>query len=416
MTTRPVRFSSPLFALALAAVLGLLTALPRSARAFEPADPGCFSTAPTWNAAKGALVSGISRGPIAAVLNGVGETRTHVMISNGDWATHSTSRAPSIQKASVYIGVCPACVKVGEMPDPSRPLKAVELAQGSPGFSQINMGGAYAYWSTASQVWRQTSVPITPAELQDPTLCGNFCKARGTADWLWFDVPYTVANAAGGANATFYSLGFNNTAGAYVHYSYGFRQYMDGRDRVRLGWMEESTTERGIVCSQVPAYAYKQFIKAKAPKIPAGTSNYVNYTTYTHSQTVAAGNALWWSVYNSCRGEDAGFWGDIANSITSLYYGDSIQDTTCNHAAWQVLNCFFQGEDPNGGGCKTAASTPWNSYVADNAAVGARSLSPDGIMGLSGHPTAGAGVSPWANWKQGALQWNGGGSTYGCYW
>jgi hypothetical protein len=413
MTKRPLRLPAPIFTLGGALTLAL-TALSGSALAFENEKPACYSTAPVWNASRGAIVSGVSGGAVAAVLSGVGETRTHTMISHGDWATHSTTRAPSIQTASVYAGICPACVKVGSTPDPNRPLKAVELAQGSPGFTQINMGGAYAYWSSASQVWRQYSVPITAEEIQDPTLCGNICKARGAADWLWFDVPYVVTNASGGWNNFFYSLGYNDGAGAYVHYSYGFKQYMDGLWRARYGFEGETVHDRGIVCSQVPGYAYRHFVDSKQPKIPAGT-NFMTVHTYTHAQTVNSGVALWYSVYNSCRGVEPGFWGEIANAISVLYYGDTIQEKTCSNAAWQVLNCFFQGEDPNGGGCKSISSSAWNAYAANGAARGARSVSPDALMGLSGHPTTTA-AGPWANWRQNGLQWNGGGSTYGCYW
>src|SRR5437764_609524 len=145
---------------ALAAIATLAVSVPpRRARALEPSGHPCFKTAPNWNAQNGALVSGISQGPVSAIFTALGQSRTHVMMANvtpdGYWATESTTLQPSIHKNTVSICLLGLCKKVGEIPDPSMPIEPRELAKGSPGFSAINMGGAYAYWSGVTQVYRQ---------------------------------------------------------------------------------------------------------------------------------------------------------------------------------------------------------------------------------------------------------------------
>ncbi len=385
-----------------------LLSLSRDARAFDDENPRCFATAPTWNAAKGALVSASSPGPVAAVVSALGESRTHVMLSNGDWATESTTRVPSVVTESTTVGIWPLTITV-PVPHAAMPLQPVELAQGSPGFSQINMGGAYAYWANAPQVFRQ--LPLRDAaDTIHPELCGNQCKAQGTADWLWAEVPYQTV-AAG--SSFYYSLG-SNFGGPFVHTTYGFHQYMDGLLRGTYAVEGEAPWMRGIECAQVPTYSYSKFISAHNPAIKAG-SFWVSPHQYTHDETVNAGVALWYSVYNSCKGRDTGYWAKVGNDILAYASGLNYQETGCNNAAWQVLNCFFSGEDQAGGGCHDTSSTAWNAYTANANAAGANSISPDGVMGLGPRANRAVDAGPWTGFVQGALQWNQGGSTYGCF-
>jgi len=372
-----------------------LLALPGSSHAFE-ADPGrCYSKAPLWSAGKGRIVSGVSDGPIKSVLNGVGEARTHSMMSNGDWATHSTSLAPSLNNQGVYV----LGVRVGTAPNPDRPLKANELAAGQPGFTQINMGGAYTYWRQAAKVWTQ----VAPPAIDAPNLCGNSCQVSGTADWLWSTIPYQT-------NASFFELGFLDGGGVFRHMSYGFHQYMDGRKRITTGLESEDWTGRGIVCSQVAPYAYEHWLDVAGVALPSNAKP-MSYQTYSRDETIAAGSALWNTVYDGCMdAASPGFWGAIGGVLIDLIVGDT--EDICIAAAWQVLNCFFEGETASSGGCTDASLWPWHDYKLNPAKSGARSLSPDGLQGLNGKPATG----PWANWTIAVLQWNGGGSTYGCYW
>src|SRR6266496_5866798 len=143
MTTKRPRIVSP-FALAAGAALAL-SAPPRGGHAFEaPKTPACYATAPNWNAANGALVSGISPGVIQLLFQALGQTRTHVMLANntpdGQMATESTGLVPSIHTIPLKLCVAGFICKTVQIPDPSMPLEPVQVAQGSPGFSQINMG------------------------------------------------------------------------------------------------------------------------------------------------------------------------------------------------------------------------------------------------------------------------------------
>lgn len=406
MTKQHTRIFSP-FTLAAAASLALSVS-PRASRAFEGDSHPCFQTAPKWNATNGALVSGISPGVISAIFTALNQSRTHVMLANvtsgGDyWATESTTRRPSIHKVPLKTCLLGICVKVGDIPEPSMPIQPKELAQGSPGFSQINMGGAYAYWQSATQVFRQR-IPSSAA----PD-CRDECKVNAVANYLWNDLPYDVMTSAADPSTWFYSLKATDASGTTAHISYGVHQYMVGTARITDGETEESPAMRGIACSQVPAWGYRNWVLSAQPTDIAAGTEQISTHKFAKALTVDAGNALWSSVYDGCMNTDAGFWGQYVNAFTGLL-GESLQQQTCTSAAYQVLNCFFQGENSNGSGCTSSDPSAWNTYQS-NHAIGARSMSPDDIMGLSGAPNAG----PWASATQVALQWNGGGSTYGCF-
>jgi len=404
MRTSRARLFSHLTFGAAALAAGLTIIAP--AHAFTGDVPGCYQTAPIWNARKGAIVSGISKGPINAVLSAVGESRTHTMLSHGDWATHSTTRSPSPTDIPIkWLGL----ITLAHVPNPGMPVKPVELAQGYPGLSQIDMGGAYAYWSGALQVFTQTGQRHLPS----PGFCGNACKGQGVADWLWSNVAYQQATAQAGAGAYFYTLGFNDANGSFVHLPYDFHQYMSVLGKVH-GADFNFAGDRGIVCSQTPAWAYRHWIIDTAPNIKPGTE-WIEPHAYGHDETVAAADALWNSVYSDCRAVSGDFWGLVFASLANVTGVSDFKDAVCSSAAFQVLNCFLVGEDTNGGGCKDIRNIWINQYRASSAA-GALSLSPDTLMGLSGRPRTGNTVGPWADAFETAVQWNGGGSTYGCYW
>jgi hypothetical protein len=234
---------------------------------------------------------------------------------------------------------------------------------------------------------------------------------------LWAEVPYQTVAAPGGS--IYYSLG-DAQAGVFEHISYGFHQYMAGGYRGSYAGEGETPGIRGIECAQVPTYAYRKFVNAHNPNITTGSS-LVAAHQYTHDETVNAGSALWASVYNSCKSVDAGFWGNLGNSLLAFDGGVDLKDTTCNHAAWQVLNCFFSGENKNGSGCTSIDTSTWNTYVSNPNALGpyyslgAYSMSPDSVMGLGPRATHAVDAGPWVNFIQAPLQWNQGGSTYGCF-
>ncbi len=423
MTTKRPRIVSP-FALAAGAALAL-SAPPRGGHAFEaPKTPACYATAPNWNAANGALVSGISPGVIQLLFQALGQTRTHVMLANntpdGQMATESTGLVPSIHTIPLKLCVAGFICKTVQIPDPSMPLEPVQVAQGSPGFSQINMGGAYAYWADATQTFRQYKVPITPAELQNPSLCGHACQVEEVANFLWYDAPFTVMTSGADHSSIYYALGSGfDGAGQLIHFSYGFHQYMDGVLRTTYGFPHENAALRGIACSQVPAWGFANWWQGTDLTVTPGTTLIATHQ-YGHSTTSKAGNALWNAVYQGCMTPTLSTdpWTQLGNVVSVLVNstvetvtGLNFQDTVCQAAAWQILNCFFQGENSDGTGCRSIASAPWTAYKADRSLAGANSVSPEDIMGLSGAPKSG----PWSNFTQASLQWNGGGSTYGCY-
>src|SRR5687767_10194605 len=129
MTMRLTRLVSLRSTTICTAALVLVT-LPRAVRAFETSG-GCYSTAPDWNAVKGVIVSGETNSPIKAVINAIGEVRTHSMLSNGGdpggmWATHSTSMQASVN----YVNYSVTPFYTTRVPHSTTPIKPIELAQG----------------------------------------------------------------------------------------------------------------------------------------------------------------------------------------------------------------------------------------------------------------------------------------------
>jgi hypothetical protein len=403
MRSRYFQVVSSLTFLSSAAALALLAA---PAQAFEPEEPHCFATAPNWNAAVGALVSGSAPGPVSAVLNTLGESRTHLMISNGTWATESTTQTPSVKTVHTQTCVGPICVDTGSAPDSYLPIQPQELAYGSPGLSQINMGGAYAYWSQSNQTFRQVLSNI----LVPPGVCRDNCKAKGAADWLWFSAPYTAVSAGNNGDTFFYSLGAPQASGVFTHLPYSFGQYMYGLNRIGGSDVQNNLDGSGIMCSEVPVWAYRHFLTASHPNIDANSS-VVDGHAYTIDQTIAAGNALWQSVYDDCNGQSTGFFANIGLSILNAT-GFNLKAFTCRNAAWQVLNCFLSG--PGASGCADTTSTGWDQFKA-HARLGAVSVSPDEALGLFTATADRPKQGPWAHFAESQLLWNGGGSTYGCF-
>jgi hypothetical protein len=405
MASRHFRVVSSLALLSSTAALSLLAS---PARAFEPEDPACFSTAPDWNAAKGMLVSGSASGPVSAVLNTLGESRTHLMISNGNWATESTTQTPSTKMARVKACFLGICKDIGSVPNSLLPVEPQELAYGYPGLSQINMGGAYAYWSHSNQTFRQIASTI----LVPPTVCRDNCKARGAADWLWFNAPYTTVSAGNHGDTYFYSLGAPQASGVFTHLPYSFNQYMFGLNRIAgSDFQDYRSGTTGIMCSEVPAWAYAHFLTTSQPNIDSDWS--IGGHAYTIDQTIAAGDALWQSVYDDCEGQGSGFFAGLGLSISKAVTGGfSLKDYTCRNAAYQVLNCFVAG--PGASGCDDTGTGVWDQYKA-NPQIGAASVSPDEALGLFTATPDRPKQGPWAHLREGQLLWNGGGSTYGCF-
>jgi hypothetical protein len=180
-----------------------------------------------------------------------------------------------------------------------------------------------------------------------------------------------------------------------------------------------NTGSDGTVCSTALADTYRYWQWDATPNdltwpVPP-TSNH----GYTKNQTVNAGNQLWWAIYGECLN------GAVEEVNTSQFpayafakyfvvppsAGCTILDL-CNRAAWQVLNCFAWGPDVYGS-CGRTEGNSWNTYANDAFnQTGASSISPDYLLGRSGYPNN---TSIWASYADAPLQWNGSGSTYGCW-
>src|SRR5262245_16629796 len=101
------------------------------AGASDTSDSACGSSPSGWHAPNGSLVlSRGGEGPVTAVLDAVGEYRTHSMMSHGPGGevTHETMYSPGTNGWPTYC---------------STPLKVGELRDGYPGASRVNQGAIY---------------------------------------------------------------------------------------------------------------------------------------------------------------------------------------------------------------------------------------------------------------------------------
>jgi len=392
-----------------AATIAVLGVLAPGVSAFA-SGMECYTAGALWNAPNGSVVASRSDGPITAIITALGESRSHTMLSHGaaewdgkiGWATHSTARPP------------------GTTGGTSPPIKPRDLSEAQPGMIAINMGGAYAFHQSSQWVRYQWSTTATAT--QD----FNRYRAVGAANWVWLSMPYQDAlffSITGPircdppfcptpeelrGSVVYINMGFNDAAGFHP-FNYGFHQYMSGGNKV-AGLEQDSPTDRGIVCSQVPAYALAKWAPSSNPPISL-RDDLLAAKRYTKEKTVAAGNALINSVYSECR-EGIGKWEGTWLDVTSFFGFGPSRATVCDRAAAQVLNCFLNGE--RSGGCDDTSFSKWDAYVANASADGAFSLSPDGLLGWSGWPSSGRNVGPWAPWSDFPVQWNGGGSYSGC--
>lgn len=346
-----------------------------------------------------------------AVLQSLGEARTHIILSHGpgNWATQSTMFDPGTTSWPTYCDT---------------PVRANEMRHGYPGGSQVQQGGIYTYlFGHGAQHY--VGYTIAPSGTKRTA-------AATTADYAWYEMPYIAVTSLRDASQAFYRLGetekracaWNNwdsyyqnncpaewlgtndgcdcgcqvedpdcvIDGGFHAIEYSFFNYLSSQGRP----FSEATTEHGSQCSSFIAQLYR-----------LDQGDYIQPATYTHAQTVAAGNALYNAVYSECK-SGLGDWGNIGAALTCAFpYFDL---DICDDAARQVRNCFI-----NPGYCNSSSSNPWNSLVG-NAGVMAWSVSPDRLVGASGHfPPGSAHAGPWAGNAEVAVQWSSGGNVYGCW-
>lgn len=328
----------------------------------DTSDVACGSTAAGWNAPNGALVLNRGgEGPVTAVLDAVGEYRTHSMLSHGPggMVSHETMHSPGTNGWPTYC---------------STPANVGELRDGFPGASRINQGAIYQFLYAGG-------APVFIGYQRSRTSAGYDTNGATIANWVVNYMPtLSVASKQNSGQTLLRLYGPNGYLLNYVLYQY---RDLGAVNTGGVGW------NNGMVCSTFIAHTQSR----------AGLGAVSAYT-YNHSQLVTAGNALYNSVQDACS-NGLGFWGGLGSSITCF-------EGICDDAARQVRNCMAAGR------CDTDSSTYWNNIVNDGNTV-ARSISPDRLGGWSGHPYTGSGVSVWAYDVSNTLQWNSGGYVYGCW-
>jgi hypothetical protein len=334
------------------------------AGASDTSDVACGSTSAGWNVPNGGLVlsRGSGGGPVAAVLDAVGEYRTHSMFSHGPGAevTHETMYTPGTNGWPTY---CSTPVKVGE------------LTTGFPGAGRINQGAIYQYLYGGGGGLQYLAYQLSRSS------AGLNNNGAAISYWLLNSMPTQATTSKQNGGFTFQRYkGPNGYPLNYVLYQY---RDLESVNYGGVGW------NNGMVCSTLLAHA--QYWTGLGV---------VEAYTYNHSTLQTAGNALYNSVQNECS-SGLGFWGGVGASFSCF-------ESICDDAGRQVRNCMAAGR------CDTDDGNVWNN-IYNNPATVARSISPDRLGGWSGHPYTGPGVSVWSYDTSNSIQWNSGGSVYGCW-
>lgn len=322
----------------------------------------CGSSPADWNVPNGSLVFLRSDGPIAAMIKAAGEYRTHVevahVIAGQDgslqrWLSHAMMKAPGYNLITPF--VIPA-----------------DLIAGYPGAEQVGMGAAYTLHQNAEFQRYQT----------------GGTGGLTVASWLWTGTQYY--QECNGSDC-YYRIKTCASGSCPIRYGlYPFRN---------SGGVENGTSADGTLsswndathCAGLVTWAVKQ----------AGQPVIQPYT-YSHSKLSSALYTMYQTLKTSCS-EQAGYYGYMGSFLNTLF-------GICNSVANQVTNCLVSGPSYN---CADTHKSIWEG-VAINTSTTARSTSPDRLGGWSGHPWDGT-TGPWAPFSDVVVQWNQGGSKYGCW-
>jgi hypothetical protein len=361
---------------------------PGSARA----DTVCGSTSTGWNAPNGAAVFEIAPGIITDLLNTLGETRSHSMLSHGPdgWVTHATSGTPPNKQNCTL------------------PVSTAFMGASTPGLSTIDQGAAYTFLyqngGTPTALYYQRGVTLLDsagAEHDTGPMVGNTFLGSSA---LGMGMQWTPM---GTGNNTVWGLSLTQNGFSPMQIFYGWNQYMNigttanGVPPRQAGPGAQGT---GVVCStaltlwQHDALWFSGYYPGD-----------VLSRHYTVAATHAAANALYNDIYKKCSGatnlaEGGSFGASVWSGLVCL--GISV----CDHAANQVVNGFADDDFANNN------SQEWQSIVATHGAV---SASPDDVgcwnYNPTGAPCSGPGASIWGWDGNNNVQWNSGGNSYGCW-
>jgi hypothetical protein len=298
------------------------------------------------------------------------------------------------------------------------------MRNGFPGASQVSQGGIYTFLFGGGNTHYVGYTIASSGERRS--------AAERAADNAWWATPWQTVTSKQNSGQSFYRLGeAEMRACQYVHWDgpnqnncpaewlgtndgcdcgcqtqdadcvadsafkpiiYSFYNYMNVSGRPYA----EQTIEHGSQCASLIADQFRQ-----------ANGDYIAPHTYSHAQTVNAGNALYNAVYSQCK-SGLGDWGNIGAAVTCAFpYFDL---DICDDAARQVRNCFV---DPSK--CNSSSDSPWNN-VKNNANARARSISPDRLLGTHGHfPAGSAHAGPWSGNAEATVQWSSAGNVYGCW-
>ena len=326
-------------------------------------DIACGSKPANWNAPAGSLVSSRGEGPITAIIDAVGETRTHSMLSHGStWVSHAVMHTPGQNGWPDYC---------------DEPLKASELQYGYPGASRVKVGAMYVSLYAGGSAPAGYFLEFQNAE--------NGCFGEDTSSWLLGSAADFSVASQKDSSQTIYR--YKNSTGYMTYSTYQFRNV----GSVPTGG---SGTSNGVVCS-----SFQSWVQNRSNNTSVNVTPY----TYTHAQLAAGLNALYNSVYNECD-DGMGFWtgmGAAASCMLSIIYFDN---NICDDAARQVANCMAEnrcGSSDNG----------WRT-VRDTSTTTAKAVSPDRMGGWgSRHTNSG---SIWASQPSQQVTWSGT-NVYSCW-
>jgi len=382
---------------------------PARAGGMDTTTVACGAVQASWNAPKGAIVGLRRDGTVSAMLEAVGEYRTHVMMSHGvgGSVTHAMAHDPGVND---WPTLC------------SRPLRAKELEHGYPGASRIDQGGAYTV----------IHGPTSPVEHIGYTIGADpdaRAAAEAVADTAWYDMPaqwlpsrrdpsqgFYLLSETGEDHAcdyNWYSHGDNFLscpsswrgsgdgcdcgcqwtdsdcgAGDFQRLEYSNFQYHDVEQRHRAG---AQVRNNGVECASLIALLYNR-----------DSGDVIAPHTYAHDDMIAGAVALYNDIEDKCA-DGLGTFGRIATGVACF-------ENICDDAARQARNCFI---DPSH--CDSDSEGPWRKLLHDPSAT-ATTISPDKIVGASGHAGRGQpGAGPWSGQPELPLTWNSGGNVYGCW-
>ncbi len=326
-------------------------ALAGSARA----EGECGWVSAGWNAPNGAVVFDRGPGPIREVIDAIGEYRTHSMLSHGPGAgvSHATMKNPD---QNPWPDVC------------SLPVNIQQLRYGYPGLEQINQGGIYMYLygkppGSEWIGWQQ----------------GDPAQAALIGDSIWYNHAYISDSSRVDPSQ---SIDRPVRNGYRVNYSLFQYRHLETAHQI-----PGTTANEGIVCSTFMAYAHNY----------AGRGM-VTPHTYSHEQIANASNQLYTGIFNECK-NSLGWFQDAMLGMVCPF------DNVCGNAGNQVANCMSANV------CDSSDGRIWKS-VRDDPNATATSISPDRIGGWGVHPIDN---TVWGPDYTHQLQWNSGGSVYGCW-